>query len=152
MVVSFISQTHFLYHRVYWIDRIFNCIKRGNGWTNGIFPFCMKMINEILLEPFTHIISEDRKYQIKPTCRSYNVLRSLLLVEQELLTLPEHTSSPPVFSGVRVTRSLVLCVCFVDRWLSFCLFSFGHGFVCSSSIYRFWWPLSYLETILARGP
>jgi hypothetical protein len=29
------------------------------------------------------------------------------LVEQELLTLLEHLSSPPVFSGVRVTRSLV---------------------------------------------
>ena len=29
--------------------------------------------------------------------------------------------SPPVFSGVRVTRSLVLCVCFVDRCLYFCL-------------------------------
>ena len=37
----------------------------------------------------------------------------------ELLTLPEHLSSPPVFSGVCVTRSLVLCVCFVDRCLSF---------------------------------
>ena len=32
----------------------------------------------------------------------------------------------PSFSGVRVTRSLVLCVCFVDRCLSFCTFSFGH--------------------------
>ena len=32
------------------------------------------------------------------------------LVEQELLTLPEHLSSPPVFIGVRVTRSLVLYV------------------------------------------
>ena len=31
-------------------------------------------------------------------------------------------SSPPVFSGGRVTRSLVLCVCFVDRCLSFCPF------------------------------
>ena len=48
------------------------------------------------------------------------------LVEQELPTLPEHLSSPPVFNGVRVTRSLVLCVCFVDRSLSFCPFSFGH--------------------------
>ena len=52
------------------------------------------------------------------------------LVEQKLLTLPEHLSSPPVFSGVRVTLSLVLCVCFVDRCLSFffwplrCLFFF----------------------------
>jgi len=32
------------------------------------------------------------------------------LVEQELLTLPEHLSSSPVFSGVRVTRSLVLLI------------------------------------------
>jgi hypothetical protein len=47
-------------------------------------------------------------------------------VEQELLTLPEHLSSPPVFSGVRVTRSLVfsvvfcrsLCVCPVVLFLS----------------------------------
>ena len=44
------------------------------------------------------------------------------LVEQELLTLPEHLSSSPVFSGVRVTQSLVLCVCIVDRCLSICTF------------------------------
>jgi hypothetical protein len=30
--------------------------------------------------------------------------------------------SPPVYSGVRITRSLNLCVCFVDRCLSFCTF------------------------------
>jgi hypothetical protein len=59
----------------------------------------------------------------------YNVIRfwhELLtlcpLVEQELLTLPKNMSSHPVLSGVRVTRSLVLCVCFVDRCLSFCTF------------------------------
>jgi hypothetical protein len=28
----------------------------------------------------------------------------------------------PVFRGVRVTRSLVLCICFVDRYLPFVLF------------------------------
>ena len=38
----------------------------------------------------------------------------LPLVEQELPTLPKHQSPPPVFNGVRGTRSLVLCVCFVD--------------------------------------
>jgi len=74
--------------------------------------------------------------------------RWLPLVEQELLTLPEHLSSPPIFSGVRVTRSLVLCVYFVDRCLSFCPFSFGHCVVCSSSIYGFWLPLWYLQTLL----
>ena len=74
--------------------------------------------------------------------------RRVSLVEQELLTLQEHLSSPPVFSGVRVTRSLVLCVCFVDRCLSFCIFSFGRCAVCSSSIYGFWLPLWYLQTLL----
>ena len=48
----------------------------------------------------------------------------------------------------RVTRSLVVCVCFVDRCLSFCTFSFGHCVVCSSSIYGFWLPLLYLQTLL----
>jgi hypothetical protein len=43
-------------------------------------------------------------------------------------SLSEHLSSPPVFSRVRVTRSLVLCVCFVDRSLSF-----------------FFWPLCCLS-------
>ena len=62
--------------------------------------------------------------------------RRVPLVEQELLTLPEHLSSPPVFGGVRVTRSLVLYVCFVDRCLSFCTFSFDHCVVCLS-IYGF---------------
>jgi hypothetical protein len=52
------------------------------------------------------------------------------LVEQELLTFLGHLSSPPSFSGIRVTRSLVVCVCFVDRCLSLCPFSFGHCVFC----------------------
>jgi hypothetical protein len=35
-------------------------------------------------------------------------------------TLSEHLPSHPVFSGVCVTWSLVLCGCFVDRCLFFC--------------------------------
>jgi hypothetical protein len=75
-------------------------------------------------------------------------VRRVPLVDQELLTLPEHLSSPPAFSAVRVTRSLVLCVWFADRCLSFCPFSFGHCVVCSSPIYGFWLPLWYLQTLL----
>jgi hypothetical protein len=52
------------------------------------------------------------------------VTRRVPLVEQELLTLLGHLSSSPVFSRLRVTRSLVLYVCFVDRCLSFCTFFF----------------------------
>ena len=70
------------------------------------------------------------------------------LVEQEMLTFPEHLSSLPVFSGVRVTRSLVLCVCFVDRRLSFCTFSLGHYIVCSSSIYGLWLPSDIFKIFL----
>jgi len=60
-----------------------------------------------------------------------------------------HSRFPLVFSGVRVTRSLV-CVCFVDRCLSFCNFSLGHCVVCSSSIYGFWLPLWYLQALLMQ--
>ena len=61
---------------------------------------------------------------------------TLSLLEQELPTLPEHLGSATVRSGIRITRSLVLCVCFVDRCLYFCTFSFGHYVLCSS-IYGF---------------
>ena len=47
---------------------------------------------------------------------TWNYLATLCHIE--LPTIPVH----PGFSGVCVTRSLVLCVCFVDRCLSFCNF------------------------------
>ena len=78
----------------------------------------------------------------------HRLTRWMTLVEQEQLTLPEHLSSLWVFSGIRITRSFVLCVCFVDRCLSFCTFSFGHCVVCSFSIYVLWWPHWYLQTLL----
>jgi hypothetical protein len=50
---------------------------------------------------------------------SYNYSNRLVMfLDLELPTLPEHLSLSPVFSGVRVTRSIVLCVCIVDRCLS----------------------------------
>jgi hypothetical protein len=48
--------------------------------------------------------------------------RHVPLVEWELLSLSEHLISSPIFSGVGITRSLVLYVCFVARCLSFCPF------------------------------
>jgi hypothetical protein len=56
-----------------------------------------------------------------------------------------------VLSGVRVTRSLVLSVCFVGRCSSFCTSSFGHCVVYSSSIYRFLLPLWY-KSWTKKGP
>jgi hypothetical protein len=72
----------------------------------------------------------------KKICVSFLLLTSIILSFHK-----DYLSSPPVFSGVRVTRSLVLYVCFVDRCLSFCTFSFGHCFVCSSLIYGLIAPL-----------
>ena len=52
------------------------------------------------------------------------------LVEQELLTLPGHMCSHPVFIGVRVARSLVFCVVFcrslfvICLWPLYCLLRF----------------------------
>ena len=44
------------------------------------------------------------------------------LVEKELLSFTEHLSSPAAFSGVRVTRSLVLYVCLLIVVCPFVLF------------------------------
>jgi hypothetical protein len=86
------------------------------------------------------------------------LIRRVSLVEQELLILPKHLSSPSVLSEVRVTQSLVLCVSFVDRCLFFCTFSFGHCFVSSSwysdSDYLFgiFWPLFCLFFLIFGLP
>jgi hypothetical protein len=85
-----------------------------------------------------HIVSLW-SYQQTVLCCVTRLTRWVPLADQELLTLPEHMNSTPVFSWVRVTRSFVLYVCFVDRCFSFCTFSFGHCVVCPS-IYGLWLP------------
>jgi len=60
------------------------------------------------------------------SCR-LTVTRRVSHLEQELLTRPEHLSSPPVFNEVRVARSLFSVYCFVDCCLSFCSFSLWHS-------------------------
>ena len=109
-----------------------------------------KYILEYLRHKWPQICSTSRSFPHSWLITGFvtRLTRLVPLVEQELLILPEHLSSPPVCSGVRVTRSLVLCVCLVDRWLSLCTFSFGHCVVCSS-IYGFWLPLWYLQTLFS---
>ena len=58
------------------------------------------------------------------------------VLHQELPTLPEHLIYPlNTCCSILSVLWNVLYVCFVDRCLSFYLFSFGHCVVCSSSIY-----------------
>ena len=71
----------------------------------------------------------------------YNCSNFRFSVTFLVVFFPLHQSLSLIFSGVRVTRSLVLYGCFVDRCLSFITFSVGHGVVCSSSIYGFLYTL-----------
>jgi len=68
------------------------------------------------------------------------------LAEQELLTLPEHLSSPPSFWWSSC-YSLFSSICNVLQ-IIVCPFSFSHCVVCLSSIYGFWLSLWYLQTLL----
>ena len=82
------------------------------------------------------------------------VTRRVLLMEQELLSHPKHPRWPPVFSGVRVARSLVVMRCFVDRWLSVFFFAIvlsvllrftGFGYTLVSSSF------SYVLSLMTRS-
>ena len=95
----------------------------------------------------SHLIKSLRFYQ-KVLWNWYHQAAWFVIAYILLLTLLVHLSSPPVFSGV---RSLVVCACFVDLCLSFCTFSFGHCVVCSSSIYGFWLPFWYFQTLPTCG-
>jgi hypothetical protein len=80
--------------------------------------------------------------------------------KQELPILREHMGTylwsfvTPIFhrgqsshGGDRKSFEEFYALCFVDRCLSVCTFSFCHCVVCSSSIYGFWLPLSYLQIL-----
>ena len=69
--------------------------------------------------------------------------RRVPLVKQELLTLPQHLNSQPVFSGVHVTRSLVLC-----RSLFVLLYFFLFGLRSTDSDYPFGILKLFLNVIL----
>jgi hypothetical protein len=55
---------------------------------------------------------------IVPSYWIYKLLTLTSLVKKELLTLPGHLSSLPVFNGVCVARSLAFWSVFVDRCFS----------------------------------
>ena len=96
---------------------ITSCWKHWQPWFNwNIFESRIRHHNP---SPKSHFIKLDFRvaqvnaYYIgtkRETRFVTKLTRRVSLVEQELPTLLEHLSSPPVFSGVRVTRSLVLYV------------------------------------------
>jgi len=64
------------------------------------------------------------------------VTRRMSHVEKEMLTFPDHLSSPPDFSGVCLVLSFVFCVAFSRSF--FGCFILGHCIVCPSLIDGFW--------------
>jgi hypothetical protein len=118
-------------------------ISRGCGGSGGGYGWSKNFIVIWMIWYVPLIINTTRSFPHVWLINGFvtRITWQVPLVEQELRTLPECLSSPPVFSGIRVTQSLVLWVCFVDRCLSFffwllCCLSF--------SIYGFWLPLWYL--------
>jgi hypothetical protein len=104
--------------------------KRVDLWWDGLYKrnICVKNDHVTLVVIPIHPFSIHDLSQLVP------------LVEQELLTLPEHLSSPLVFSGVCVVQSLVFCV---DHCLFFSIFSNDHCVLCPL-ISSFWLLLSTL--------
>ena len=72
------------------------------------------------------------------------------LVEQELLTLPDHMNSPRSLVGFVLLNRWFVCVMhsFVDHCLFFC---FGHCILCPSLIDGFYLTLWYFHTFLKLG-
>ena len=112
--------------------RFVHCIFFKRFWRCGIFCFSFYHHVCLLCLPVSNLsLTLQRPHSWLITGFGTRLTRRVPLVEQELLTLREHLSSSPTFSGVRVTRSLVLYVCFICRSL----------FVL---LYFFFWPLCYL--------
>ena len=105
-----------------WLNPNYTCLVIGRSFTNISFFTQLNTVIQVFLVASVGQSLWHATWFVTRLTRC----RWVSLVEQELLTIPEHLSSPPGFRGVRVTRSLVLCVCFVDCCLSFCTFSFGH--------------------------
>jgi hypothetical protein len=70
---------------------------------------------------------------------------TLILVEQELVTLPEHLSLPTGFCGIHLAQTLVFCIVLCTSF-----FFFSHHIVCSSPIYSFSLPLWSLQIFLIQ--
>ena len=128
--------------------RIFIFLRSYGSWIyNYLCNQCLSLLKLWVYVPF--VLNTSQSFP-----RSWLIIgfvtrltRRVPLVEQEQLTLHEHLGSHPDFSEARVTRSLVLCVCFVGRCSSLCTFSFGHCVVCPSSICGFLFSLWYLQTL-----
>jgi len=69
----------------------------------------VKLLNDVIYNNKVRN-NYNRKYHNYQTLKYYFMI--IYYVEQQLLTHPEHLSSPTVFSGIRDAQHLVVCVVF----------------------------------------
>jgi hypothetical protein len=125
---------HYLFHIIpAIIPRLISTFHCVSGWYGGLWmlPGLIWKRSCINLYVFTHTSVQD-KFHIKWCLYRLIVTPRVIRVEQKLLTLPEHLSSLPDFSGVRVTRTLFWCEMFC-RSLFIPLSSFILPLHCLSS-------------------
>ena len=103
-----------------WVEVITSNVLRSPPWLGWpLWNICVT--NDHGYFPLVTDTSRSFPHSWLITGFATRLTRRVPLVEQEQLTLPQHLSLPPVLSGVRVTRSLLLCVCFVDLFVLFLL-------------------------------
>jgi hypothetical protein len=108
------------------------------------------LIGFVLLPQSSCSTIDTHNHRLHRTTYSQNTSFSIMLPQSSDALIFAYIESEwviVVVNRVRVTRSLVLYVYFVDRCLSFCIF-FWSGVVCSSSICGFWLPLWYFNFFL----
>jgi hypothetical protein len=99
---------------------------------------------EIFVSQITVITIRPFLYWQFITWFAKRVTRRVPLVEQKLVTLPGHLSSPPLFSGIRIVQALVSVLCFVNHRFS-SLFLVIVLSVPLRLIDGFWLPLGILK-------
>ena len=111
--------------------------------------FCLTKTNS---DNVSYFFQSVKRFTVKRLSSTQQVAKKHLKRHVKRLRDREYTRLrqmvPSIAENEKVSKvnTLVLYVCFVDRCLSFCTFSFDHCVVCSSSIYRFWLPLWYLQS------
>jgi hypothetical protein len=104
---------------------------------------------------FFDISSSDTEYIGRCKCNYHTIVATMPLVDEGVLRWVQRSNvvflvllfHSQICHVINSCNDVVLCVCFVDRCLSFCPFSFCHWVVSSSSIYEFLLPLWYLQTL-----
>ena len=125
-----------------WYVNILQSFKHNLIFASFSFPFVLKEVLVLcILFIYVYLCSTLFPYEMISVL---TVTRRVSLLDQELLNLPEHLSSPPVFCGVRVSFCVAFCrslfVLFLLAIVSsvllltasdcpFCIFNFSEFYV-----------------------